>query len=806
MKFTLSWLKDHLDTTASLDTISKTLTSIGLEVESITDPAASLAGFTVAKILEATRHPEADKLQVCKVESDAGILQIVCGAPNARAGLNVVLAKEGAHIPGNGMVIKKTKIRGVESNGMLCSASELGLSAESEGIIELPESATIGQPAAEALGASDPIIEIAITPNRADCLGVYGIARDLAAAGLGILLPLPNPLPKGEGTSPITVSITTANCPEFIGCTIKGVKNGPSPDWLRKRLEAIGQKSISTLVDITNLLTFDLARPLHVFDAKKLKGNIVARDAKDGEKLKALNGKEYELTSGMCVIADDSGPVGLAGVIGGEATSCDENTTDVFLEVATFNPVSIAKTGRALDILSDARFRFERGIDPAFLETGAKIAIDLIVQLCGGTASELTRAGKSPDWKRSIAFTPERVKTLGGVDISAEKSKQILTSLGFTLNGTTAQPPSWRADVEGEADLVEEILRIHGYDHIPATPLPASHTKPAPTQTQTRSRIATRTLVNRGMLECVTWSFLPEAQAQQFGGTNPKLKLLNPISADLDTMRPSLLPNLLDAAKRNANRGFKDNALCEVGLQFHDITPDGQKLVVCGLRTGMKIDNEYNFNVTGLSGVTYNSICPDGFRSTRHVLNAFDAKADALSVLAALGVTKYDITTNTPNYYHPCRSGALTLGGKIILGYFGEIHPGLLRAFDMDRTVGFEIFLDALPASRAKGTAKPKLKLSDFQAVERDFAFIVDTKISAGEIIKSLAQADKQLITDVSIFDVYTGKGVDAGKKSVAIKVTLQSFERTLTDADITAVSAAIIAAAAKHFGGQLRQ
>lgn len=792
MKFTLSWLKDHLDTGASLDDIVRTLTAIGLEVESVADRAAALKGFTVAKILAAEKHPQADKLQVCRVQSDAGELQIVCGAPNARAGLFVALAKEGAVIPHGGMVIKKTKIRGVESNGMLCSATELGLGEDSDGIIELPETVKIGESIVDVLGLGDPVIDIAVTPNRADCLSVRGIARDLAAAGLGTLKPMGLGT-KNSGTfpSPITVTIAdTKKCPQFIGCFIKGVKNGPSPDWLKKRVEAIGQKSISALVDITNYITIDLGRPLHVFDAKKLRGNLTVRDAKNGEKLKALNSKEYILHGGMTVIADDSGALSLGGVIGGEETGCSEDTTEVFLEVALFDPVDIAKTGRTLDILSDARYRFERGVDPAFAEEGANIAIQLIQKLCGGEASQLVRAGQMPEWKRTITLRSERIATLGGVMIHENKEETILTLLGFECvadyGSWKVTPPSWRGDIEAEADLIEEVLRIHGYEHIPATPLPPA---PWPGVPVNPAQAARNLLASRGMLECYSWSFISESQAKLFGGGKPELKLQNPISADLDTMRPSLLPNLLEAAKRNAFRGFKDTALFEVGLEFHDTTPSGQRMVAAGIRAGHETNRQYKDAL---------------FNNNERDVDAFDTKADALAVLQALGAPKCSVTTDTPPWYHPGRSGALTLG-KTVLGYFGEVHPGLLATFDLEKAVAFEIFLDAIPAPRAKGKAKPPLKLSDFPAVERDFAFTVDEKVTAAEIVAALAKADKNLITGVSIFDVYTGKGVDAGKKSVAVKVTLQSLERTLSEQDITATSQAIVVAA-KSFGGTLRQ
>lgn len=799
MKFTLSWLKDHLETSASLKEITDKLTAIGLELEGVEDRAATLSAFTVAKILEATRHPEADKLQVCKVLSDIGELQIVCGAANARAGLYVALAKEGVIIPASGMVIKKTKIRGVESNGMLCSLEELGLADTSEGIVELPE-AEIGAKIADVLGLNDPVIDIAVTPNRADCLGVRGVARDLAAAGMGTLKPLPSLMPKTFGPSPISVSIETENCPLFIGCYIKGVKNGPSPDWLKKRLEAIGQKSISALVDITNYFTFDLGRPLHVYDASKITGNITAREAEEGEKIAALNGKEYIMPAGVTVIADDKKILAIGGIIGGEESGCTEQTRDVFLEVALFEPSSIAMAGRALQIDSDARYRFERGVDVAFVEEAAKRAVAMIIQLCGGEASELVIAGKTPEWKREISFNPERVKTLGGVDIAPEKSLEILAGLGFEATLQTphsplaVQPPSWRADIEGEADLVEEILRIYGYDHIPTAPLPqlSAVTPAVLSLIQKRVHLARRLLASRGMLELQTWSFLPAAWAKMFGGNNPALALLNPISTDLDTMRPSLLPNLLDAAKRNAARGFKDISLFEVGLQFHDITPDGQKTVAAGIHTGILMNTNYD----------------DGLftKKTRDV-DAMDAKADAVSILQTLGLNKPEISTaNLPGYYHPNRSGAFVLG-KTVLAYFGEIHPKITRVFDLEgKVAAFEIFLETIPVPRNKATAKPTLKLSEYQAVERDFAFIVDENITAATIEKEIAKAEKNLITRVEIFDVYSGKGIDTGKKSVAVKVTLQSYERTLSEADINSVANAIIASAGKGFGGILRQ
>lgn len=784
MKFTLSWLKDHLDTNASLDDISKTLTAIGLEVESITDASESLKAFTVAKILEASRHPEADKLQVCKVQSDVGELQIVCGAPNARAGLFVALAKEGAFIPGSNFTIKKTKIRGVESNGMLCSFEELGITGDSSGIIELPE-APIGASVASTLGLDDPLIDIAITPNRADCLGVRGVARDLAAAGLGTLKPLGLPAPTLGGASPISVSITTPNCQQFIGCFISGVKNSESPDWLKKRLTAIGLRPISALVDITNYFTYDLGRPLHVYDAKKLHGNIAVRDANAGEKLKALNGKEYEIPAGACVIADTKNPLALGGIIGGEESGCQLDTTDVFLEVALFTPSHVATIGRTLQIESDARYRFERSVDPAFVEDGAKLAVSMIQQLCGGKASELVKAGTTPNWKRSISFNPARVKTLGGIEIATDKITKILTALGFET-GAQVTPPSWRADIEGEADVVEEVLRINGYDNLEALPLP----KLAGISIASPDRImsAKRQLANNGYLEICSYSFLPHAAAKRFAGGTNNLQLANPISEELSDMRPNLLPNLLTAASNNQRRGFKNLRLAEVGLIYAE---NGQQDVATALLTGE---------------IATHAVEGTLFKTSQKKADAMDAKQGALALLTSLGIAKFEITTETPNWYHPGRSGAITLGKKIILGYFGELHPALLAEYGIETAASaFEIFLEAIPTPRAKSKTRPQLKLADYQAVTRDFAFVVDEKIAVADITKAIASAEKNLITDISIFDVYAGKGIDAGKKSVALQVTLQAADRTLTDAEITAVAAAIVAAVSKAVGGTLR-
>lgn len=788
MKFTQSWLKDFLDTTASLEQISETLTAIGLEVEEIIDNAAALKPFIVAQIEEAVQHPGADKLRVCKVNDGSTVRQVVCGAPNARAGIKVVLALEGVKIPANGMIIKKSSIRGVESNGMLCSGNELGISSDAAGIIELPTSAPLGVSIVNVLGLDDAVIDIAITPNRADCLGVMGIARDLAAAGMGTLkvtgdrfqvsADTRNPTPETSFTSPVTVQLATPACPLFVGCHIKGVKNGPSPEWLQQRLKAIGLRPISALVDITNFMTIGYNRPLHVFDAGKLKGNITVRLAKDGEKLPALDGKEYALTSDMIAICDDSGVVGLGGVMGGITTGCDETTTDVFLEAALFDPAAIALTGRTLGLESDARYRFERGIDPAFTKQGAKIAIAMILELCGGTASEMVIAGSEPKWQRTIPFDRNKIEMLGGISLPKERSDAIFTALGFTLTGNNVAPPSWRADIEGSADLVEEVLRIARYDTIPSTDLPpADKAKPSP-QTA-RAGLLRKILATRGLSEICSWAFIAKSQAAQFGGGAEALKLLNPINAELDTMRPSLLPGLLTAAVNNTARGFADLALFETGNVFEDITPKGQKSVAAGIRTAK-------------------AVVRNPFAPVRDV-DLFDAKADVFALLDTCGLNaaKLAIDRTVSAWYHPTRSGRISLGGKVTLAYFGEIHPLILSSFGIkNRVVAFETYLDAIPYSKVKGTSKPAFSVSNFQASERDFAFVADGQIAAAEIVKAIGSADKQLIQSVNLFDIYMGKGVEPGKKSIALSVTLQAADRTLTDSEIEAVSQKIISAA----------
>lgn len=802
MKFTLSWLKDHLETDASLDQITEKLTALGLEVEGVHDRSKELAPFRVAHVVSAEKHPDADKLRVLMVDTGAGTLQVVCGAPNARAGMKGVFAPEGTYVPGSDITLKKGVIRGVESNGMMCSKRELKLSDEHEGIIELPDDAPVGVGFADYAGLNDPVIDINLTPDRADCAGIRGIARDLAAAGMGTLKPLTTghldatPV-KGAFASPIRVSIAAPEaCPLFVGRYIRGVKNGPSPKWLQDKLVSIGLRPISALVDITNYLTFDAARPLHVFDADTVKGNITVRLGREGETLAALNGKEYALDGAMTVVADDARAEALAGIVGGEPTGCTEQTVNVFVEAALFDPVRTAQTGRRLGIDSDARYRFERGVDPAAVFAGMERATRLILELCGGEPSELVVAGAEPDWKRSLTLRPGRVAALGGVDLPRERQVRILTDLGFTMEGEDAEGrlvvgvPSWRADVHGEADLVEEVLRVHGFDAIPATPLPRETvlTRPALTLKQRRVALAKRTLAARGLSEAVTWSFLSGPVAELFGGGEPGLRLVNPISSDLDVMRPSILPNLIQATGRNADRGFADVRLFEVGAAFRTPAPDGQDSVAAGIRAGAAVPRHWAEKARGV--------------------DVFDAKADALAVLEAVGApaANLQVTTDAPGWYHPGRSGVLRLG-PTVMARFGEIHPSVLEALGVKGpVVGFEVMLDAVPLPKKKGgTAKPMVQLSSFQPVERDFAFVVDRKVEADKILRAVKGADKALVKDVAVFDVYEGPGLGEGRKSIAVSVTYQPTTATLTDEAIEAVGQKIVAAVVKATGGNLR-
>ncbi len=801
MKFTLSWLKEHLDTNASVDEISAKLTSTGLEVENLVNPAAGLVSFIVAHIAEAAQHPNADRLRVCTVETGTETLQVVCGAPNARAGLKVVLARPGVTIPATGDVLKKGAIRGVESQGMLCSLSELKLPGDSAGIIELPADAPVGVTVTQVLSL-DPIIEINLTPNRVDALGVRGIARDLAAAGLGKLKPIKDSAVTGTFDSARKIKMRLAAddtklCPQFVGRTIRGVKNTESPAWLKERLNAIGLRPVSAIVDITQYLTIDLGRPLHAFDDAKLNGDVGPRLALPSESLAALNGEAYTLDPTMVVIADDSAALGIAGIMGGEPSSVTEATTTVFLESALFDPMNIASTGRKLLINSDARYAFERGVDPESAITGAEVATRMIQDICGGEASHLVEGGAAPAWKREIAFNPARVKSLGGVDLPSADIKAILERLGFVVAGNgddwKVTPPSWRADVEGWQDLVEEVLRIHGYDNIPPTPLPrAPMPKVMLTAGQRQSAFTRRSLAARGLNETTTWSFLPGAQADLFRGDLPVVALANPISSDLDVLRPSLIPNLAAAAGRNAARGMNDCALFEVGPRFEGPKPGQQTLIAAALRSG-------HTNARHWAGA-------------RRPVDALDAKADALAALEAAGAPVSSLQAWTganngvPAWYHPGRSGVLKLGNQV-LAAFGELHPGVLTSLDVKGPmVACEVFLERITPSKKKaGSARPLLKASNFQPVERDFAFVVDSGVTAEALLRAVRNADKDLITDVGLFDVYVGAHVGEGKKSLAVSVTLQPKDATLTDEQIDAVAKKIIAAVEKACGGVLR-
>jgi phenylalanyl-tRNA synthetase beta chain len=798
MKTTLAWLKTHLDTDASLATIVETLVMRGLEVESIENRAKDLAPFIIARITEARPHPNADKLKLCQVDTGKGTVEVVCGAPNARAGLTGVFAPPGAVIPRNGMVLKASQIRGVQSNGMMCSGYELKLSEDREGIIELASSLVPGASFVEAMGLDDPVLDVKITPNRADCLGVRGLARDLAAAGLGRLKPLEMSAVPGKFAAPQPVRLDGPDhqaCPLFLGRLMRGVKNGPSPRWLQDRLEAIGLRPISALVDITNFLTFDLGRPLHVFDAKKLKGALVVRGALPDESLAALNGKGYALDPEMTVIADDAGAQSLGGVIGGEATACSDATDTVLIEAALFDPVRTAATGRKLGVQSDARYRFERGVDPEFVGPGLEIATRLILELCGGEASAVATAGAVPEWQRRYHLRETRVETLGGVAISAPDQRRILEDLGCVVadeaGGFVVTPPSWRGDIEGEADLVEEILRIRGYDSIPVLPLARDSVLPKPALSAAQRRVSAvrRGLAARGLVEAVTFSFMPRAQAQLFGGGSEALMLANPISADLDAMRPSVLPNLLAAAQRNSDRGYANSALFEIGPLYKDDMPEGQLQMATGIRQGR----------TGAKS----------WDDPGRDVDALLAKADASSALAAAGVPleSLQVSTDPPSWYHPGRAGSLRQGAKV-LAHFGELHPGVLTQLGVDAPAcGFEVFLDAVPAPRARPTrARPLLVLSPFQPVERDFAFVVDESVPAETLLRAVRGLDKKLVAEVRLFDVYRGKGLDEGKKSLAITVVLQPSDATLTDQAIEAFSRMLVAAVEKASGGSLRR
>ncbi|WP_029062064.1 phenylalanine--tRNA ligase subunit beta [Labrenzia sp. DG1229] len=804
MKFTLSWLKEHLDTDASLEEIVERLTMIGLEVEEVTNRADRLKPFKIAKVLEAEQHPNADRLRVLKVDTGQGEpVQIVCGAPNARAGLVGVLGKPGDHIPGLDITLSVGKIRDVESFGMMCSERELELSDEHDGIIDLPEDAPVGVDFAKWAGLDEPVIEIGLTPNRPDCTGVYGIARDLAAAGLGKLKERSHEQIRGNYPCPVSVSLdfgdTRPMCKAFGLRMVKGIKNGPSPKWLQDRLTAIGLRPINILVDITNYLTFDQGRPLHVFDADKVHGNLVVRRGRAGEGIDGLNGKSYELDDTVCAIADDNGIESLGGILGGEPSGCTEDTVNVLIESALWEEDDIAATGRKLGVNTDARYRFERGVDPDYMMPGLEYATRLVLDLCGGEPSETTQAGRVPDSSNIIDFPYQEIRRLSGVEVSQAEANLTLKSLGFWISGSgdtvKVAAPSWRPDIEGKADLVEEVVRILGLDRVPLTPLPRTGTvgQKVLTTGQIRRNRTRRALAARGFNEAVTWSFISKPQAELFGGGNTALELANPISPEMSDMRPSLLPGLLSAAQRNADRGFGDVALFEVGQVFQDDSPEGQKMVAAGVRRG----------TAKLQGASRH------WSGSSTGVDVYDAKADAEAALAAIGapVEKLQVHTDAPGTFHPGRSGCLKLGPKNALAVFGEIHPRTLADLDLEGPlVAFEIYLDALPQPKTKGgRSKGALNASHLMPVRRDFAFLVGKDVKAEVLLKAARGAEKTLIADVTLFDIYVGQGVPDDQKSVAIDVLLQPRQKTLTDEEIDAVAKKIIANVEKATGGTLR-
>jgi phenylalanyl-tRNA synthetase beta chain len=818
MKFTLSWLKTHLDTNASLEEITTALTNIGLELEGVEDRAAALAPFRIAHVVEAVQHPNADRLRACRVDTGEGIVSVVCGAPNARTGMKAVFAPPGSFIPGTGITLKVGEIRGVQSAGMLLSMREMGLGEDHDGIVDLPEDAPVGMAYAAWAGMDDPVIDISVTPNRGDALSVRGVARDLAAAGLGVLVPFAPAMVESHGASAVAWKIEMPEaCHWVLGRTVRGVKNGPSPQWLQDRLVAIGLRPINALVDVTNFFTFDLGRPLHVFDADKVQGGVLTFRPGAGERFTALNGKDYTATANDCVIADAAGVQSLAGVIGGEATGCDAGTVNVFVECALFDPVRVAMTGRHHQIVSDARQRFERGIDPALLPDAIEAATRMIQDLCGGEASAVVSAGAEPNWRRTARLRFRRLAELGGMDVPADEAVGALERLGFAVaardaESVTVQVPSWRNDVaagtplepsaslaadrlavvsagrdaiEPECDLIEEVLRLQGLDNVPPVSLPRASVVPAASLTakQARAALARRTLAAQGLAECVTFSFMDCREAVHFGAVDPALAVANPIAADLDRMRPTPVATLVLAGKRNAARGFGDVGLFEVGPSFPDGAPQMQ--VAAGVRLGAT---------------------PRHWLEASRGVDAMDAKADVWAVLAALGVPMEALTVNAeaPGFYHPGQSGTVRQGPKTVLATFGALHPRVLAALGVSGpVVAFEVMLDAVAEPKKRKKSVPDLPA--FQPVRRDFAFLADADVAAEAIIRAARGAERTLVAGVSLFDVYEGEKVEAGRKSVAIEVVFQPRERTLTDAEIEAACAKVVAAVAKATGAALR-
>jgi phenylalanyl-tRNA synthetase beta chain len=782
VKFTLSWLRDHLDTDAGLDEILATLNRIGLEVEGVENPAETLAPFRVARVLSADRHPQADKLQVLSVDAGDGPMQVVCGAPNARAGLVGVFGPPGAYVPGSGITLKVAAIRGVESRGMMCSVRELEIGDEHDGIIELPADAPVGAAFAAYAGLDDPVIDISVTPNRQDCMGVRGIARDLAAAGLGTLKPIGIAEIAGSFPCPVEIRIDDPEgCPAFFGRVIRGVRNGASPDWMQRRLKAVGQRPISAIVDITNYLMLDHGRPSHAYDLAKLSGAVTARRAQPGETALALNGKTYQLTDDMTVIADANGVHDIAGIMGGEHSGVAEGTTDILLEVAYFTPERIARTGQALALTSDARARFERGVDPAFLAPGLALLTDLIVACCGGSASEAVFAGQPPLAPRTIDYDPGLCGRLGGLDVAEAEQRAILERLGFAVGPDWAVTvPTWRRDVDGPADLVEEVVRIAGIDNVPSTALPRAEgvARPTATPEQATERRVRRTAAARGLNEAITWSFISEAEADAIGAAS--WVLANPISEELKVMRPSLLPGLLSAARRNLDRGAKSVRLFEIGRRY---LADAERPTVTFVLAGERAARSWQ----GGKAMSF---------------DAFDGKAEALALLEAAGapVDNLQVMGEAGPAYHPGQSATLRLGPKTVVASFGALHPALARRFDLSGTiVAGEIFLDAVPARRGSGRMRPAFTPPALQSVTRDFAFLVPAGLAAETLVRAVRGADKAAIVGARLFDLFTGAGVPDGQKSLAIEVTLQPQDRSFTEEDLAAISAKIVAIASKH-------
>ena len=795
MKFSLSWLKDHLDTRATAEEISAKLNAIGLEVEGIENPADRLAGFMVARVISAEPHPNADKLRVLSVDAgDGAPLQIVCGAPNARAGMIGVLGTPGAVVPGGGFALKVSTIRGVESNGMMCSVRELELGDEHDGILELPADAPVGMSFADYQG-SDPVFDVAITPNRPDCMGLYGIARDLAAGGLGSLKPILAAHVAGSFPCPLPIRTDDSEgCPAFFGRAITGVRNGTSPKWMQDRLKSAGQRPISALVDITNYVMLAYGRPAHAYDLAKLSGAIFARRAQDGETCKALNGKEYALTSAMTVIADDRGVHDIAGIMGGEHSGCSETTTDVLLEVAYFDPVRIGETGRALNLTSDARARFERGVDPAFLDTGLDLLTQLITEICGGTPSEVIRAGTPPTAPKLVKYDPAMAERLGGVTIPDAEQRATLAALGFASDAAwNVSVPTWRPDVDGAADLVEEVVRIHGLGNVASVALPRADgvARPTATPAQKLERKVRRAAAARGLNEAVTWSFLPEADAAQFAEGKSGLWLLqNPISEDMKAMRPSLLPGLLSAVARNLDRGAAGLRLFELGRRYlrGEAGRSDERLTLGVVLAGENI--------------------PRGWASGKaSSFGAFDAKAEALALLAEAGapVDSLQVAGEAGDQFHPGQSATLRLGPKTVLARFGMLHPAVLKHFDIAVPVAaVELFLDAIPARKAASFARAAYAPPALQAVTRDFAFLVDAALPVGDLVRAVRNADKANVVAARLFDDFRGAGVPEGQKSLAIEVTLQPGEKSYDEAELKSIAERITGAAAK-LGAVLR-